>query len=174
MYVYLFDELGVLSGPVDPVVPGLGRLIPSNGIELEESLAEPEAGKAWALVDEAPVQLVDHRGTVYDVKTGMEVEWLKLGEVPDEYTSVPYPGPHHAWDGAEWVLDPVAEAERQRNLLMEKANQATIGMADAFIAGILSSADTKTFKAFAAYKLALSKIDQQPGYPTTVDWPVSP
>lgn len=174
MYVYLFDEQNVLSGPVDIEVPGLGRMMPSNGIELEELLVEPEAGKSWVLVNDVPTQLANNRGTVYDVKTGMEVEWFKLGEVPPEYTSVPYPGPHHVWSGTEWAPDPVAQAELQRSLLMEKANQATAGMADAFIAGLLNSADTKTFKAFAAYKLALSKIDQQPGYPTTIDWPTSP
>lgn len=174
MYVYVFDELGILFGPVDPVVPGLGRLIPSNGIELEEELVKAEEGKAWALVNDVPTQLADNRGMVYDVKTGMEVEWVKLGEVPAEYTSVPCPGPHHVWDGTEWAPDPVVQAELQRNQLMEKANQATAGMTDAFIAGLLNSADTKTFKAFAAYKLALSKIDQQPGYPTTIDWPTSP
>jgi hypothetical protein len=31
-----------------------------------------------------------------------------------------------------------------------------------------------TFKAFAAYQLALNKIDTQSGYPTTIDWPIAP
>ncbi|MGF6405793.1 hypothetical protein QF020_003495 [Pseudomonas frederiksbergensis] len=47
-------------------------------------------------------------------------------------------------------------------------------MADAFLADLISGADKAMFKAYAAYKLALNKIDQQPGYPATVDWPIAP
>lgn len=62
----------------------------------------------------------------------------------------------------------------QRNLLLASANDATAGMADAYIAGLLDEADTAIFKAFAAYKLALNKIDQQHGYPGSIVWPESP
>nr|WP_223464830.1 phage tail assembly chaperone [Pseudomonas sp. GL-RE-26] len=54
------------------------------------------------------------------------------------------------------------------------ANEATMGMADAYIAGILNEADTARFKLFAAYKLALSKIGQQSGFPATISWPEIP
>jgi hypothetical protein len=67
-----------------------------------------------------------------------------------------------------------AAALAQRDALLAQANEATAGMADAFLADLLSDADRVMFKAYAVYKLALNKIDQQPGYPTTVDWPTSP
>lgn len=174
MYVYLFDGLNVLSGPADIEVPGLGRMMPSNGIELEEPLPEPDLGKVWGLVDGTPVQLVDHRGVVYNVVTGEQSDWVQLGELPDEYTLLPFPGGYHVWDGVAWVADAASAAKAQRDTLVRAANQATVGMTDAFIAGLLSDEDTMTFKAFAAYKLALSKIEQQPGYPTSIDWPTSP
>jgi hypothetical protein len=175
MYVYLFDELGVLYGPAEiDDVPGLGRLMPANGIEVEEELVKADEGKVWALVNEVPTQLADHRGTVYEVATGLSGEWTKLGELPAEYTLLPYPGQHYIWGGAEWVLDEVAAAKAQRNQLLDAANQATAGMADAYIAGLLDKPTTTLYKAFAAYKVALSKIEEQPGFPTTIDWPTSP
>jgi|GEM_PF-1148647 len=67
-----------------------------------------------------------------------------------------------------------ASALAYRNLLLSAANEATAGMADAYIAGLLSAEDTETFKSFAAYKLALNKVDQQPGYPADITWPESP
>jgi hypothetical protein len=175
MHIYLFDDLGVLFGPAAlPDVPGMGRLMPSNGIEVEELLPKADEGKVWALVDAVPVQVVDNRGVVYDVTNGVEEEWTKLGELPPSHTSLPFPGPHFVWNGSEWALDVVASVQAQRNQLMYAAHQATAGMSDAYIAGLLSDEDAKTFKAFATYKVALSKIEQQPGYPTSIDWPTSP
>lgn len=62
----------------------------------------------------------------------------------------------------------------QRDTLLSQANEATTGMTDAFLADLLSDTDKIMFKTYAAYKLALNKIDRQPGYPTTIDWPVAP
>lgn len=62
----------------------------------------------------------------------------------------------------------------QRDALLAAANQATTGMSDAYITGLLNAADTATFKSYAAYKLALGKIDTQVGFPHTIDWPVVP
>ncbi|PIK75249.1 tail fiber assembly protein [Pseudomonas sp. 382] len=67
-----------------------------------------------------------------------------------------------------------AAALATRNRLLAAADEATAGMADAYIAGLLSAEDTETFKSFAAYKLALNKVDRQPGYPIDINWPDSP
>jgi hypothetical protein len=64
-----------------------------------------------------------------------------------------------------------AAAMAKRDALLSAAGEATAGMADAYIAGLLDTTDTATFKAFAAYQLALGKIDKQPGYPAAIDWP---
>jgi len=85
-----------------------------------------------------------------------------------------------AWAFSEYVSPPLtdaqlkAEALVQRDADMALANAATNGMADAYIAGILNEADTAKFKLFAAYKLALNKIDQQPGFPVCISWPEPP
>ncbi|MEE9679548.1 tail fiber assembly protein [Pseudomonas moraviensis] len=67
-----------------------------------------------------------------------------------------------------------ASALARRDELLAEADQQTVGMADAYIAGLLEADDMQRFKAFATYKLALNKIDRQPGYPQNVDWPVLP
>jgi hypothetical protein len=67
-----------------------------------------------------------------------------------------------------------AAALAQRDALLAQANEATAGMADAYLADLLSDAERAMFKAYAIYKLALNKIDKQPGYPSTINWPTSP
>lgn len=59
----------------------------------------------------------------------------------------------------------------QRTMLMTAADTATIGMADAFLAGLLDDTDATKFKAWAAYKLALSKVDCSVTSPV---WPAPP
>lgn len=62
----------------------------------------------------------------------------------------------------------------QRDALLSIADEATAGMADAYIADLLDAADIAKFKAYAAYKLKLNKIDHQPGFPQTIEWPLLP
>lgn len=62
----------------------------------------------------------------------------------------------------------------QRDALITTANEATAGMADAYVADLLSAEEVVTFKAYAAYKLALNKITKQPGYPRKITWPKPP
>jgi hypothetical protein len=174
MSIYVYDLLGVLTGPVTfPETPGIGVQLPGNALELND-LAAPAPGSVWAFLNGEVVQVVDQRGTVYSTLTGSAEEWGQLGELPAEYTTTPCPGVYYTWDGGEWKLNAGAVAQDQRNQLMAAANQATAGMANAYIAGLLDDADTATFKAFAAYQLALSKIEQQPGYPATIVWPPAP
>ncbi|BBP99074.1 hypothetical protein BSFA1_42030 [Burkholderia sp. SFA1] len=87
------------------------------------------------------------------------------------------PMPQFGWtyDGSNFAPpqpDPVdyesANAAEQIRL-MAVADSATFGMADAFMAGLLDDTETKTFKAWASYKLALSKVNlkvQNPAWPT--------
>lgn len=99
------------------------------------------------------------------------------------------PAPAAGWTAAEvdgaWSFaapvppvpteaDLKAAALSKRDALLSVANESTAGMADAYVAGLLDDADTATFKAFAAYKLALNKIDKQSDYPTKIKWPTSP
>jgi len=65
----------------------------------------------------------------------------------------------------------LAEKTAQQGALMAMANAATSGMSDAYVAGLLDAADAATFKAWSAYKLALSKVDLTVASPA---WPAVP
>lgn len=81
--------------------------------------------------------------------------------------------PHMVFDGTTFALpvDYVTGNAVQQVALMTTANAATFGMGDAFMSGLLDEADTAKFKAWAAYKLALSKVDLTQAMPA---WPTVP
>ncbi|WP_311886740.1 MULTISPECIES: tail fiber assembly protein [unclassified Pseudomonas] len=84
------------------------------------------------------------------------------------------------WSFSEPALPVLTDAELKaaalalRDSLLFVADEATAGMSDAYIAELLNADDVATFKAYAAYKLKLNKIDKQEGYPKTIDWPSPP
>jgi len=67
-----------------------------------------------------------------------------------------------------------AAAIAKRDVLLHAANEATVGMADAYIAELLEPEDAIMFKAYAAYKYALNKITSQAEFPLSITWPVLP
>lgn len=107
MTIYQQDTAGALTGPVVlPPVPGAGVLIPAGFVQLSEPLAAPASGKAWALIGESVEQLDDHRGTVYETKTGAAIQWSRLGALPETMTQERPPTASHHWEKGRWALDP--------------------------------------------------------------------
>jgi len=182
MYIYLFDPLGVLFGPVSlPEVPGLGYQMPGNGVEMADLLATPDSGNVWVLVNAVPVQLPDHRGPVFRVDTGEELEWEKLGELPEGYTLKPYPGEYHVWLNGSWVLDAPAEtaglaklAGLQRDTLMNQATTAIAPLQDAVDLGLETPEKVALLQLWKRYRIDLSDVEQQVGFPVSIDWPTTP
>lgn len=110
--IYLLDAVGLLAGPVDlPVIPGLGRQLPGNAIELPDALPDPEDGYAWVMVDGQPLLLADRRGTVYRTDSGEAVQHDELGDLPDCLTTEPRPTPAHIWRDGLWQHDDALAAE---------------------------------------------------------------
>jgi hypothetical protein len=104
MSVYLIEDSGVLTGPVElPVIPGLGVQLPGNAIELSKPLPMPNEGCLWVLVDGKPSQLVDNRGWVYRTDTGTREDYLQLGELPEGFTAIPRPSVAYDWNGTGWA-----------------------------------------------------------------------
>ncbi|CAG9177773.1 tail fiber assembly protein [Cupriavidus pampae] len=68
----------------------------------------------------------------------------------------------------------LAAALVERSRRIAEADVATQGMADAFIAGMLSAEEASRFRAYAAYKLALARVADQAGWPTEPAWPEAP
>lgn len=107
MTIYLFDALGILSGPVEAQeIPGLGKQLPSNAVILSEPLIAPQPGYVWVLEAEGPRQTEDHRGVVYRTDTGAAEQYDQLGSLPPEFTPLPQPSFAYVWANGAWVQDP--------------------------------------------------------------------
>ena len=131
MHIYIADNAGVLTGPVElPVIPGLGIQVPSNAIQLAAKLANPAVGKVWALMDGQPQQLVDHRGTVYRTSTGEAEQHNALGELPEGLTTEARPSADHLWLGNAWAFDAALQASN-RLALSAQLCQSVDAAADA-------------------------------------------
>lgn len=108
----------------------------------------------------------------------MLIEVTDIGERPEEGWSAEFVN-------NSWVFKPYSvpqpsgdelrtKAIAKRDFLLRAADEATAGMSDAYVAGLLDENDTTLFKAYAAYKLSLNKVDKQSGFPKTIEWPSSP
>nr|NLU60038.1 tail fiber assembly protein [Pseudomonas sp. BIGb0427] len=132
------------------------------------------ARSVWALVE-------DNRGTVYEVATGNAKEHSALGELPPELTRQEYPGnsitgtaPPGYW--IPWRRTRVS-APRGLALRDEKLAYASTRIAplqDAVDLGEASAHEQEALLAWRRYRIALNRLDQQPDYPLSIDWPPSP
>jgi hypothetical protein len=109
------------------------------------------------------------------------VTFSGLGALPSWLTDTPCPSPEYVWINGAWAVDPTlqanaqtAAAQAQCATLMAQASLITGGMSDAYIVGLLSASDQELYKQWAAYKLALTQISQQSGYPASITWPGQP
>jgi hypothetical protein len=75
------------------------------------------------------------------------------------------------WESFSPVVDYTVLNTAVMLRFIESANLATVGLGDAFIAGLLSDQEAQNFKAWAAYKLALRSVDLSVETPA---WPNSP
>jgi hypothetical protein len=176
MNIYVFDPLGILTGPFElsefPEVPGFGPYLPGNTVQLEKPLSQPEAGHVWALVEGAPQLLADCRGVVYHTDTGAEEEHVELGDLPEGLTAKPRPGQFYVWAGGDWVLDEAAQiAAAQAG---ERAwRNAQIASTDYLVMPDYPlSADQRA--ELYAYRQALRNWPEAGQFPEQKDRPVAP
>lgn len=180
--IYLIDPAGVLVGPITlPVVPGIGCQIPDDAIELGAELVAPDEGFVWALVEGEPVQMMDRRGLVYQTETGATLEWSTLGDLPEEVTATPFPGPYHVWRSGVWELDEAAKTSATAALVLAERDSrlraAQLRIAPLQYAVNLDMAtepEKASLLAWMHYSVNLNRVEQHPGYPFTVEWPPSP
>lgn len=170
---------------IQDVWVSVGTGLPA-GAYLDEPM-QPEHGKAivrdngvWVLVD-------DYRGqTAYHKQTRQPVVIETLGSLPVILTLISPSSPFDVWndqvDG--WVKDEVLEdawliqqAQTQRQVLMGEASQEIAVLVDALDPSIISDPsddDQVKLIAWKTYRVELSKIDQQPNYPDSINWPSKP
>ncbi|WP_231421466.1 tail fiber assembly protein [Pseudomonas sp. Leaf59] len=175
------EYLGPCQADADPLDEGKW-LIPA--MAFTDVPPEPKPGfaiahiagkkSAWSLV-------VDFRGIVYQVSNGEAVEWHSLGPLPEELTAEAYPGPFHVWKDGAWSLDEALEAEvltqqalgKRDGMLIDAATRIS-PLQDAVDLGDASAKEQAELEGWKRYRVALNRIQQQPGFPKTIDWPSVP
>lgn len=180
--IYLISTTGVLTGPVTfPVVPGVGVQIPENTLQLADELPECPEGFAWGLVNDTPEQLPDHRGMVYSIETGAPQEWSVLGALPEGFTNIPYPGQFYVWRAGDWQFDVDAQTAAKAVELLEdrdsRLRTSQMRIAPLQYAGEIGEAteqEKAALEAWKRYSVALNRIEQQEGFPHSVNWPPAP
>jgi hypothetical protein len=156
MKTYARVESGRIAEIIAPV---------QYGVDSPEGVEPP-----YKAEDEIPIELRFHPSfvnTLIDVSGASpspEQGW-SAKNVSGEWSFGPYEAP--SLSGEEIV----AANTVTQSALMDAADAATFGMADAFVIGQLNAADAEKFKAWATYKLALSKVDLSQ---TTPAWPQPP
>lgn len=182
MIAYLIDETGALSGPVTfPAIPGFGPQLPGNAVQLPKTLAPPESGKIWALIDGATQQILDLRGTVYRTADGAEHSWQQLGELPDGLTSQRWPGKHFKWIDGQWTLDESAQRAAlsaqvldHRDTLQRQAQLRIAPLQYAEKLGTATPEEQASLLEWMRYSVELNRIEQQDPFPSTIVWPAQP
>jgi hypothetical protein len=141
MYIYIADNAGALTGPVElPVTPGIGIQVPGNAIQLAKKLGLAASGHIWALVDGQPQQVADQRGTAYNTVTGAAQQHTELGALPAELTSTPRPSADHRWSGTGWALDADLQSANHLALVASLGNKIDMACEATITAGFISDA----------------------------------
>lgn len=170
---------------IQEVWVSIGTGLPA-GAYLDEPMA-PQQGKAivrdvsgWVFVD-------DYRGqTAYHKQTRQPIVIDTLGSLPVILTLIPPTSSFDVWNEQEqaWVKDEdqeeawlIQQALAQRQALMSEASQEIAVLVDALDPSIISDPsddDQVKLIAWKTYRVELSKIDQQPSYPDSINWPSKP
>lgn len=129
---------------------------------------------AWELVE-------NYRGTVYSTTTGEAQVYDRLGPLPAGWVTAPRPGPYHRWDGNAWVLDTPSQLIGARQAAIARRDEllvaATLRMSplqDAVDLERATEAEKTQLIAWKGYRIDLSRIEQQDGFPLEIAWPDSP
>ena len=182
MFNYLIDDSGALTGPVEfPLVPGIGLQLPSNAVTLNLELSPAREGFAWAYDNGSLQQRVDCRGDVFRTDTGQRETWTALGELPQGFTRLPWPGGFHAWVDNAWQLDEAAQLADHKRLALVRRDallrDAVLRIAPLQYAediGDASHEEQLQLLEWKLYSVELNRIEKQAGFPGEVTWPAVP
>jgi hypothetical protein len=182
MFNYLIDHLGFLTGPIEfAVTPGLGVQLPSNAVQLSFKLPALESGRVWTLMNNVPREVIDRRGAVYRKGTGIKQIWSEPGELPDEFTTEPWPGDGYVWIDNTWTLDETVRLSsirldvlRSRDALLRDAILRIAPLQYAEDIGDANHDEQLLLIEWKLYSVELNRIEKQAGFPDEVSWPVVP
>lgn len=175
---YIYDKDGVLTAAEFPEVAGFGVQIPANGVELDQALM-PKTGYVWLWENGEAVQMADNRGSYYSTETGELVTFNEFGKVPITLTKKAPTSPYDKWDGKKWVTDETVksdalknEALAQRDSLLSMASEKIAPLQDAVDLDMATDEEVANLKEWKKYRVLLNRVDQQVGFPNSIEWPV--
>lgn len=157
------------------LIPGMAFMVaPPKAKKGFAAVHVPGSSEVWDL-------LQDLRGTVYRTDTGQPTNWEQFGPLPEDLTADTRPSPYHVWVGGAWELDAAAETEalklqalNTRDELIREAATRIAPLQDAVDLGDATAADEADLKKWKQYRVAVNRIDQQPGFPGKIEWPATP
>lgn len=182
MFNYLIDNAGALLGPVEFfVTPGIGIQLPGNAVELAYELPTPEQGRTWALINNVPREVIDRRGLVYRKEGGAQQIWSELGELPESFTTEPWPGDYYVWADNAWKLDETTRLSdlkdqvlARRDVLLREAVLRIAPLQYAEDIGDTTPVEQLALMEWKLYSVELNRLEQQTRFPTEIDWPPIP
>ncbi|HBV6392385.1 TPA: tail fiber assembly protein [Klebsiella aerogenes] len=143
--------------------------LPGDGLALVRSADE----KRWEAVP-------DYRGmTAYSTETGQPEIIAVIGELPDTLTLLKPATPFDKWDGGQWVTDTVAQhadaiaaAERQKQALLNEAQQQIAGWQTELQLDIISEEDKASLVIWMNYIKKLQAVKTE--FAPDINWPQKP
>ncbi|WP_448093540.1 tail fiber assembly protein [Pseudomonas lini] len=100
------------------------------------------------------------------------------------------PQPQEGWTAtmaadSNWIFAPyvepsltdeqlIANANRQRDLLLATATLRIAPLQDAIDLGEATDEEKSLLSAWKQYRVGLIRIEQQVGFPASIDWPITP
>ncbi|QRO34117.1 tail fiber assembly protein [Chromobacterium violaceum] len=133
------------------------------------------AGGDWCV-------LPDWRGVpLWSTSTAQRIA-AALGDTPASLGATELEPPQFGvWNGRGWVVDAAAlqaaqkiSAEAEVAFRRSQADAAVVPLQDAADLGIATVAETALLTAWRRYRVLLSRVPQQPGFPGEITWPAAP
>lgn len=170
-------EAGELIGPVDQWV-AIG-----TGVAAQSTTTPPPATKKGqvAVLSQGKWSVVpDHRGeTVYSTRDQGASTITLLGDYPAGTTPLRPGTKYDKWDGQKWVTDSdakhngdVADAEKQKRVLLTEANTFTGPWQTQLMLGIITDADKASLTAWMKYYQQIQATDTASA--PDISWPEKP
>jgi hypothetical protein len=87
----------------------------------------------------------------------------------------------YQWNGNKWVINAdaqeqatIAQAISWRDALLRSAAMRMAPLQDAMDLGDATADEQEQLRVWKNYRVQLNRIEQQPGFPNSIEWPESP
>lgn len=173
------EYLSTGTANASPLEPGVW-LLPAHASEVKPPVT---AEREIALFsDGAWVVEQDWRGIeLWSKATAARVQ-AQLGDGPDSLKATELePPPFAIWSGDGWIVDAAAQQADQAAAVdaavagrRATADTAITPLEDAVELDMATPEELAALKAWKRYRVLLSRVPQQPGYPAAIEWPKAP